>query len=78
MIRLRIFLLSWRHYVLVVAAPRLGVLAVVARVVGRGLKTDAASASQLCRFVAIRKARKRINKDAGTAMAGAGCHIMVN
>jgi threonine/homoserine/homoserine lactone efflux protein len=38
----------------------------------------AALASQLSRFVASRKARKRINKGAGAVMAGAGCLIMVN
>jgi threonine/homoserine/homoserine lactone efflux protein len=38
----------------------------------------AALAAQLSRFVASRKARKRINKGAGAVMAGAGCLIMVN
>ncbi len=38
----------------------------------------AALASQLSRFVASRKARRRINKGAGAVMAGAGCLIMVN
>jgi threonine/homoserine/homoserine lactone efflux protein len=38
----------------------------------------AALAAQLSRFVASRKARKRINKGAGTVMAGAGALIMVN
>ena len=36
----------------------------------------AALASQLSRFVASRKARKRINKGAGAVMAGAGCLIL--
>jgi threonine/homoserine/homoserine lactone efflux protein len=38
----------------------------------------AALAAQLSRFVASRKARKRINKGAGAVMAGAGALIMVN
>jgi threonine/homoserine/homoserine lactone efflux protein len=38
----------------------------------------AALAAQLSRFVASRKARKRVNKGAGAVMAGAGCLIMVN
>jgi threonine/homoserine/homoserine lactone efflux protein len=38
----------------------------------------AALAAQLSRFVASRKARKRINKGAGAAMVGAGALIMVN
>jgi len=38
----------------------------------------AAMASQLSRFVASQKARRRINKGAGAVMAGAGCLIMVN
>jgi threonine/homoserine/homoserine lactone efflux protein len=38
----------------------------------------AALASQLSRFVASRKARRRINKGAGAVMAGAGCLIIVN
>jgi len=38
----------------------------------------AALASQLSRFVASRKARRRINKGAGAVMAGAGGLIMVN
>jgi len=38
----------------------------------------AALAAQLSRFVASRKARKRINKGAGVVMAGAGALIMVN
>lgn len=38
----------------------------------------AALAAQLSRFVASAKARKRINKGAGAAMAGAGALIMVN
>lgn len=38
----------------------------------------AALASQLSRFVASRKARRRINKGAGAVMAGAGCLIMVS
>ena len=38
----------------------------------------AALAAQLSRFVASKKARKRINKGAGAVMAGAGCLIMVN
>ena len=38
----------------------------------------AALAAQLSRFVASRKARRRINKGAGAVMAGAGCLIMVN
>jgi threonine/homoserine/homoserine lactone efflux protein len=38
----------------------------------------AALASQLSRFVASRKARRRINKGAGAVMAGAGMLIMVN
>jgi threonine/homoserine/homoserine lactone efflux protein len=38
----------------------------------------AALASQLSRFVASAKARKRINKGAGAVMAGAGCLIIVN
>jgi threonine/homoserine/homoserine lactone efflux protein len=38
----------------------------------------AALASQLSRFVASRKARRRINKGAGAVMAGAGALIMVN
>jgi threonine/homoserine/homoserine lactone efflux protein len=36
----------------------------------------AALASQLSRFVASRKARRRINKGAGAVMAGAGCLII--
>jgi threonine/homoserine/homoserine lactone efflux protein len=36
----------------------------------------AALASQLSRFVASTKARRRINKGAGAVMAGAGCHII--
>ena len=38
----------------------------------------AALAAQLSRFVASRKARKRINKGAGAVMAGAGALIMVS
>ena len=38
----------------------------------------AALAAQLSRFVASRKARKRINKGAGAVMAGAAALIMVN
>ncbi|HKU64488.1 MAG TPA: LysE family translocator [Rhizomicrobium sp.] len=38
----------------------------------------AALAAQFSRFVASRKARKRINKGAGAVMAGAGALIMVN
>jgi threonine/homoserine/homoserine lactone efflux protein len=38
----------------------------------------AALAAQLSRFVASRKARKRINKGAGAVMAGASALIMVN
>jgi threonine/homoserine/homoserine lactone efflux protein len=38
----------------------------------------AALATQLSRFVASRKARRRINKGAGAVMAGAGALIMVN
>jgi threonine/homoserine/homoserine lactone efflux protein len=38
----------------------------------------AALAAQLSRFVASRKARRRINKGAGAVMAGAGCLIIVN
>jgi threonine/homoserine/homoserine lactone efflux protein len=38
----------------------------------------AALASQLSRFVASRKARRRINKGAGAVMAGASALIMVN
>jgi threonine/homoserine/homoserine lactone efflux protein len=38
----------------------------------------AALAARLSRFVASRKARKRINKGAGAVMAGAGALIMVN
>jgi threonine/homoserine/homoserine lactone efflux protein len=38
----------------------------------------AALASQLSRFVASQKARRRINKGAGAVMAGAGALIMVN
>jgi threonine/homoserine/homoserine lactone efflux protein len=38
----------------------------------------AALAAQLSRFVASRKARKRINKGAGAVMVGAGALIMVN
>ena len=38
----------------------------------------AALASQLSRFVASRKARKRINKGAGAVMAGAGCLILAS
>jgi len=38
----------------------------------------AALAAQLSRFVASRRARKRINKGAGAVMAGAGALIMVN
>ena len=38
----------------------------------------AALASQLSRFVASRKARRRINKGASAVMAGAGALIMVN
>ena len=38
----------------------------------------AALASQLSRFVASRKARRRINKGAGAVMAGAGALIIVN
>ena len=38
----------------------------------------AALASQLSRFVASQKARRRVNKGAGAAMAGAGCLIMVS
>jgi threonine/homoserine/homoserine lactone efflux protein len=38
----------------------------------------AALASQLSRFVASRKARRRINKGAGAVMAGAGCLIIVS
>jgi threonine/homoserine/homoserine lactone efflux protein len=38
----------------------------------------AALASQLSRFVASRKARRRINKGAGAVMAAAGALIMVN
>ena len=37
----------------------------------------AALAAQLSRFVASRKARRRINKGAGAVMAGAGALIMV-
>jgi len=36
----------------------------------------AALAAQLSRFVASRKARRRINKGAGAVMAGAGCLII--
>ena len=36
----------------------------------------AALASQLSRFVASTKARRRINKGAGAVMAGAGCLII--
>ncbi|HVW72624.1 MAG TPA: LysE family translocator [Rhizomicrobium sp.] len=38
----------------------------------------AALASQLSRFVASRKARRRINKGAGAVMAGAGCLIIAS
>jgi threonine/homoserine/homoserine lactone efflux protein len=38
----------------------------------------AALAAQLSRFVASRKARRRINKGAGAVMAGAGALIMVS
>ena len=38
----------------------------------------AALAAQLSRFVASKKARRRINKGAGAVMAGAGCLIIVN
>jgi threonine/homoserine/homoserine lactone efflux protein len=38
----------------------------------------AALASQLSRFVASPKARRRVNKGAGAVMAGAGALIMVN
>jgi len=62
--------LNWAGYLQLVAATFVLIPAITLGY--------AALAAQLSRFVASRKARKRINKGAGAVMAGAGALIMVN